>query len=209
MHPLSVVTIKAEEPHCSAEGMHSGIERINWKEIYHQKEDYMKRIIALVEESFEDLELWYPVYRLREAGCTVDIVGPRKGLYHGKYGVPCEVNMTFDEVSAADYDGILVPGGWAPDKLRRYPAVLDIVRQMNADGKPIGQICHAGWVLISAGILNGKTVTSTVGIRDDMTNAGAVWVNEKSVIDGNIISAQSPATLPEYMRDYLSVLLGE
>lgn len=117
--------------------------------------------------------------------------------------------MTFDEVSAADYDGILVPGGWAPDKLRRYPKVLDLVRDMNAENKPIGEICHAGWVLISAGILNGKTVTSTVGIRDDMTNAGATWVDQKSVVDGNIISAQSPSTLPEYMRDYLRVLFGE
>ena len=168
----------------------------------------MKRIIALVDEAFEDLEHWYPVYRLREAGCTVDIVGPKKGMYHGKYGVPCEVTMTFDEVSAADYDGILVPGGWAPDKLRRYPKVLELVRDMNAENKPIGEICHAGWVLISAGILKGKTVTSTVGIRDDMTNAGATWVDQKSVVDGNIISAQSPSTLPEYMRDYLRVLFG-
>ena len=168
----------------------------------------MKRIIAIVEESFEDLELWYPVYRLREAGCIVDIVGPHKGLYHGKYGVPCDVQMTFDEVSAEDYDGILVPGGWAPDKLRRYPVVLDLVRKMNADRKVIGQICHAGWVLISAGILKGVKVTSTVGIRDDMTNAGAIWLDEKSVIDGNIVSAQTPVTLPEYMRDYISVLFG-
>ena len=169
----------------------------------------MKKIIALAEEGFEDLELWYPVYRLREAGCRVDLVAPRAGIFHGKYGVPCEVKLTFDDVNPDDYDGMLVPGGWAPDKLRRYPVLLEMVRKMNADNKPIGQICHAGWVLISAGILKGKTVTSTVGIKDDMTNAGAVWVDEKSVVDGNIISAQSPATLPEYMRDYLRVLFGE
>ena len=105
-----------------------------------------------------------------------------------------------------DYDGLLVPGGWAPDKLRRFPEVLDIVRTIHSRGKVIGEICHAGWVLISAGILKGKTVTSTVGIRDDMTNAGATWVDEKSVVDGNIVSAQVPSTLPDYMKDYIRVL---
>ena len=169
----------------------------------------MKRIIAIIEESFEDLELWYPVYRLREAGCTVDIVGPRKGLYHGKYGVPCDVQMTFDEVSADDYDGILVPGGWAPDKLRRYPAVLDLVRKMHADKKVIGQICHAGWVLASAEILEGRKVTSTPGIRDDLRHAGAVWLDEPCVVDGNLVSARRPPDIPEYEKQLVKVLFGE
>ena len=166
----------------------------------------MKKILTLVDESFEDLELWYPVYRLREEGCQVDLAAKKAGLYHGKYGVPCQVDLTFDEIRADDYDGLLVPGGWAPDKLRRYPEVLEIVRNINSRNKVIGEICHDGWVLISAGILNGKNVTSTVGIRDDMTNAGATWHDVSSIVDGNIVSAQVPSSLPDYMKDYIRVL---
>lgn len=170
----------------------------------------MKKIIALIHESFEDLELWYPVHRLREEGCQVDIVGEKAGhVYHGKYGVPCESTHAFEDINPADYDGILVPGGWAPDKLRRFPVVLDMVRTIYEADKPVGQICHAGWVLISAGILKGKTVTSTPGIKDDMTNAGAIWVDEASVVDGNIISARRPPDLPMYMKDYIKVLFAE
>lgn len=169
----------------------------------------MKKILSFVDEAFEDLELWYPVYRLREEGCQVDLCAAKPGLYHGKYGVPCQVDLTFEDVNPDDYDGLLVPGGWAPDKLRRYPRVLEITRRMNEDNKVIGEICHAGWVLISAGILKGKTVTSTVGIRDDMTNAGATWIDAESVIDGNIVSGQTPPSLPEYMKDYISVLFKD
>jgi protease I len=169
-----------------------------------------KKILALIGEDFEDLELSYPVLRLREEGCLVDLVGEEAGhVYHGKYGVPFASDLSFDQVEAKDYDGILVPGGWAPDKLRRFPKVLQLVREMNDAGKPIGEICHAGWVLISAGILKGRTVTSTPGIRDDMTNAGATWVDEASVIDGNIISARRPPDLPAYMKDYISVLFKD
>ena len=169
-----------------------------------------KKILALIGEDFEDLELTYPVLRLREEGCQVDVVGDQAGFtYHGKYGVPFVSDYAFDEVNPADYDGLLVPGGWAPDKLRRYPEVLNIVRVINDAGKPIGEICHAGWVLISAGILQGKIVTSTPGIKDDMTNAGAVWVDKASVVDGNIVSARRPPDLPEYMKDYIKVLFGK
>ena len=158
----------------------------------------MKKILQLVSDDFEDLELWCPVMRLREAGIQVDLAAEKPGLYHGKYGVPCEVNLSFKDVNSSDYDGVLVPGGWAPDKLRRFPEVLEILRSMNADGKLIGEICHAGWVLISAGILKGRKVTSTPGIKDDMENAGATWLDESCVIDGNIISARRPPDIPEY-----------
>ncbi|MCR4892394.1 MAG: type 1 glutamine amidotransferase [Lachnospiraceae bacterium] len=166
----------------------------------------MKKVLALISEDFEDLEVWYPVYRLREEGCQVDFAAEKPGLYHGKYGVPCEVTISFKDVSSKDYDGLLVPGGWAPDKLRRFPEVLNLVREMNADGKAIGEICHAGWVLISAGILKGRRVTSTPGIKDDMTNAGATWVDEESVVDGNIVSGRRPPDLPRYAKDFISVL---
>ena len=149
----------------------------------------MKRVLQLVSDDFEDLELWCPVMRLREAGVTVDLAAEKPGTYHGKYGVPCEATISFKDVAAKDYDGILVPGGWAPDKLRRYPEILEFIKEMDANNKLIGQICHAGWVLASAGILKGRNVTSTPGIKDDMVNAGATWLDEAVVIDRNIVSA--------------------
>ncbi len=168
-----------------------------------------KRILSLLGEDFEDLELWYPVHRLREEGCIVDLVAEEKGkTYHGKYGVPCTSDYSFAEVEAKDYDGLLVPGGWAPDKLRRFPKVLQLVREMDEAKKPIGQICHAGWVLASAGILKGRKVTSTPGIKDDMMNAGAEWVDEETVVDGNIISGRRPPDLPSYMKAYIKVLFA-
>lgn len=166
-----------------------------------------ERALSLMHDDFEDLEFWYPTLRLQEAGLTVDIAGEKRGaVYHGKYGVPATAGLGFDEAVATDYQVLLVPGGWAPDKLRRIPAVLDLVRQMNEQGRIIGQICHAGWVLVSAGILQGRRVTSTPGIRDDMTNAGAIWVDEPVVIDGNLISSRRPPDLPDYMRAILKSL---
>jgi len=169
-----------------------------------------KKVIALLSEDFEDLELWYPIYRLREEGAEVHLVAEEKNkTYIGKYGVPAKSDYSFEEVNSQHYDGILVPGGWSPDKLRRYTKVLELIREMNADRKPIGQICHAGWVLISARILNGVTVTSTPGIRDDMENAGAIWKDEAVVVDGHIISARRPPDLPPYGKAFCDALAGE
>lgn len=166
-----------------------------------------KKVIALVSDDFEDLELWYPILRLREEGAQVDLVGEEaKKKYIGKFGVPAESDYAFGDVNAESYDAILVPGGWAPDKLRRYPEVIEMVRHMDKAKKPIGQICHAGWVLISAGILEGKTVTSTPGIKDDMTNAGATWVDEAAIADGHIISSRRPPDLPPYMKLFADAL---
>ncbi len=166
-----------------------------------------KKIIQLVSNDFEDLELWYPVLRLREEGATVHIVAEKAGeKYVGKYGVPIISDLSFTEVDPNDYDAILVPGGWSPDLLRRFDEVLHMVRTMNEQQKPVGQICHAGWVLISAKILKGKKVTSTPGIKDDMTNAGAIWLDEAVVVDGNLISSRRPPDLPDYMREFIKVL---
>lgn len=166
-----------------------------------------KKVIQLVSHDFEDLELWYPVLRLREEGATVHIVGDKKEEeYIGKYGVPIVSDFSFKDVNPNDYDAILVPGGWSPDKLRRYEEVLHMVRIMNDQQKTIGQICHAGWVLISANILHGKKVTSTPGIKDDMTNAGATWLDEPVVVDGNLVSSRRPPDLPDYMREFIKVL---
>jgi protease I len=167
------------------------------------------KVINLVHEEFEDLELWYPMLRLREEGITVHLVGEIKGAsYRGKHGVPATADFGFGEVRAGDYDGLLVPGGWAPDKLRRFPECLALVRDMQAAGKPIGQICHAGWVLISAGVLKGKRVTSVGAIRADMENAGALWVDEPVVVDGNLVSSRRPPDLPQYVRAFIRLLAG-
>jgi protease I len=166
-----------------------------------------QRILAFTDEEFEDLEMWYPVLRLREAGALVDVAGPKaKTVYHGKYGVPLTSDLDFGDASVSDYDGLYVPGGWAPDKLRRYEDVLRITREIHAAGKPIAQICHAGWVLISAKIVAGYTMTSTPGIRDDLENAGAVWVDEEVVVDRNIVSGRRPPDLPAFMREFIRVL---
>lgn len=166
------------------------------------------KVLQLLENDFEDLELWYPVLRLREAGIKVELAAAKANeKYIGKYGVPAISDFDFTRVRASDYDALLVPGGWAPDKLRRYPEVLELVREFDAQGKVIGQICHAGWVLISAKILQGRKVTSTPGIRDDMENAGAVWLDEAVVVDQNIVSSRRPPDLPEYMQAFLATLL--
>lgn len=169
-----------------------------------------KKVIALVDSEFEDLELWYPVLRLQEDGATVHLVGDEaKKTYQGKYGVPATSDYAFSDVNACEYDAILVPGGWAPDKLRRYAEVIKLVQEMNKHRKPIGQICHAGWVLISAKILTGKKVTSTPGIKDDMTNAGATWIDAPVVVDGHLISSRRPPDLPAYMKAFCDVLKNE
>jgi protease I len=153
------------------------------------------------------LELWYPILRLQEEGAIVHLAGEKANEpYIGKYGVPAQSDMSYKDVKAEDYDAILVPGGWAPDKIRRFPEVLSLLQQMNDDEKPIGQICHAGWVLISAKILNDKKVTSTPGIKDDMENAGATWFDEPVVVDGHLVSSRRPPDLPDYLREFINVI---
>jgi protease I len=157
----------------------------------------MKKILAIVDDIYEDLELWYPKVRLEEAGHIVEIAGAIEGqTYKGKHGYPCKTDVSFDEIHAIDFDGLLIPGGYAPDKLRRHTKVLDLVREFNNQNKLIGFICHAGWVLISAKILKGRKATSTDAIRDDMENAGALWENSALVIDRNLISSRTPLDLP-------------
>jgi protease I len=167
-------------------------------------------IVSLVHDQFEDLELWYPVLRLREAGSKVLLAGEKAGdLYHGKYGVPATADLAFGAVDPDETDALLVPGGWAPDKLRRFPEVLELVRFMFQASKPVGQICHAGWVLISAGVLEGYKVTSTPGIKDDMTNAGAKWLDEPVVVDRNLVSSRRPPDLPDYLRELIKLLRAQ
>jgi protease I len=166
-----------------------------------------KRVLAFVDDEFEDLEMWYPVLRLREEGAIVDVIGPEKGKkYIGKYGVPLIADLAFDDVVSTDYDGLYVPGGWAPDKLRRYATVIRLTQEFHAAAKPIAHICHAGWVLASAKICQGYTMTSTPGIKDDLENAGAIWVDEEVVVDRNIVSGRRPPDLPAFMRAFIQLL---
>ncbi|MFF2856432.1 type 1 glutamine amidotransferase domain-containing protein [Peribacillus sp. NPDC058002] len=166
-----------------------------------------KKVISLVHHEFEDLELWYPILRLKEEGAIVHLAGEKANeTYIGKYGVPAISEYEYGSIKAEEYDAILVPGGWAPDKIRRFPEVISLIQSMEENKKTIGQICHAGWVLISAKILQGKNVTSTPGIKDDMENAGATWIDKPVVVDGNLVSSRRPPDLPDYLRELINVI---
>ncbi len=166
-----------------------------------------KNVAILAEEIYEDPELWYPYYRLQEAGARVRVIGTGSAqTYLSKHGYPVTVDARADDVSASEFDAVIIPGGFAPDRLRRYPAVLKLVRDAFEQGKVIAAICHAGWVLVSAGVLRGRTVTSVPAIKDDMANAGATWVDREVVRDGNLITSRTPADLPAYCRTIIAAL---
>ncbi len=169
----------------------------------------MKHILAIIDDVYEDLELWYPKIRLEEESWNVVVAAPEaERLYKGKHGYPCVSDAAIADVASDDYDALLVPGGFAPDKLRRDPKVLELVREFDAAGKPIAHICHAGWILISAGVLKGKKTTSTVGIKDDMNNAGAEWIDEPVVIDGNQIASRTPKDLAAFSKALVDMING-
>ena len=166
-----------------------------------------RKVLVLAADLFEDIELLYPIYRLREEEAEVTVAGLTRDPVKGKKGHgPVEVDATVDEVDAGDFDALVVPGGFAPDKLRRSPAVLDLVRAFDGAAKPIAFICHAGWVPISAGILKGRRATSVDAIRDDMVNAGCDWVDEACVVDGNLVSARTPADMGPWTKELLRLL---
>lgn len=154
--------------------------------------------LILVGPEYEDLEVWYPKLRVEEAGITTALAGIGKSSYRGKHGYPCPVDGHVRDFAADDLVGILAPGGWAPDKLRRDADVLRLVRAMDAAGKLVATICHGPWILISAGIVRGRHLTSTVGIRDDVTNAGGLWEDSPVVVHGNLVSARVPKDLPAF-----------
>lgn len=165
------------------------------------------RILTFVEEIYEDLELWYPKYRLMEAGAKVTVAAPVAGKkYSGKHGYPCVSDAAIPEMDARDFDGVLLPGGFMPDKLRRDPLVLKLVRNFHEEGKLVAAVCHGGWIAISAGIYRGKRVTGSPGIKDDLENAGAVWEDAPVVVDGNLVSSRKPDDLPLFVPAMLDVL---
>ena len=166
-----------------------------------------RAVLLLAADDFEDMELLYPLYRLREEEAAVTVAGLDDHPVTGKKGHgPVAVDTTVGQVAAKDFDALVIPGGYAPDKLRRSEAVLDLVRAFDEAGTPIAFICHAGWVPISAKIIKGRRATSVAAIRDDMVNAGADWVDQATVVDGNLISARTPADLGPWMKALLAAL---
>lgn len=168
-------------------------------------------VLILVGPEYEDLEVWYPKLRLEEAGYDTPIAGMGERSYRGKHGYPCPVDGDVRDYSSESLAGVLAPGGWAPDKLRRDSDVLRCVREVHESGRLVATICHGPWILISAGIVRGRRLTSTVGIRDDVINAGAEWIDAPVVIDGNIVSSRVPKDLPAFgtaMVEVLEALAG-
>lgn len=165
-----------------------------------------KRMAILVEDMYEDLELWYPYYRLREEGAVVRIIGPFAKEYHSKHGYPAEADLVADEAKAEEFDGIIIPGGFAPDRLRRYPAILNLVKGVYEKGGLIASICHGAWVIISAGIVKGKQATCFFAIKDDLINAGAIYLDQEVVIDNNLITSRTPQDLPAFLPAIITYL---
>ncbi len=167
-----------------------------------------KKVAILLERDYQDMEVWYPAFRLKEEGAAVLLVGTTAKEYKGKFGYPATADVLIDQLRPADVDAVVIPGGWAPDFLRRFETVLEFVREVHRAGKPVAAICHAGWVLASAGILKGKTATSFSAIKDDVVNAGARWVDQEVVVDGNLITARKPDDLPAFCRELIARLSG-
>lgn len=166
-----------------------------------------RRILMFVDDIYEDLELWYPKLRLIEAGAHVVVAGPQADkVYAGKHSYPCRSDAAIADMDASDFAGVVVPGGFMPDKLRRDPQVLSLVRSCAESGKLVAAICHGGWIPISAGVYRGVRVTGSPGIKDDLVNAGAIWEDAAVVIDRHFVSSRKPDDLPEFCRAILQVL---
>lgn len=166
-----------------------------------------KRILMFVGDIYEDLELWYPKLRLIEAGAEVVVAGGEAGQsYSGKNGYPCVADAAITQIKARDFDGVVVPGGFMPDKLRRDKYVLQLVRDFAEAGKLVAAICHGGWIPVSAKVYKGVRVTGSPGIKDDLENAGAVWEDAPVVIDRHFVSSRKPDDLPDFCRGILEVL---
>ncbi|NLT41765.1 MAG: type 1 glutamine amidotransferase [Anaerolineae bacterium] len=160
-----------------------------------------KTIAILAEDLFEDIELLYPYYRLLEEGASVLVVGSGGAKsYRGKHDIAIDVTTQASAVDPATLDALIVPGGYAPDRMRRHADMVSLVRSVFDRGKLVASICHAPWVPISAGIVRGKKMTGTVSVRDDVVNAGGLWVDQEVVADGNLISSRGPGDLPAFMR---------
>jgi protease I len=165
-----------------------------------------KTVLAFLDDVYEDLELWYPKLRLEEAGYTLKCAAPEIKTYAGKHGYPAVSDLLLRDANSKNFCGLLVPGGFMPDKLRRDTRVLSLTREFFEQGKLVAFICHGGWIPISAKILKGKRVTGSLGIKDDLENAGSIWVNEPVVVDGNLISSRTPRDLAPFGKAMVEFL---
>jgi len=167
-----------------------------------------KKIAILVEDLYQVLEVWYPPLRLKEDGIDVQFIGTgSKDTYGSKEGYPVKVDASIEDVNPKDFDGVIIPGGFAPDILRRYEKVVQFVRQLHDDGKVVAAICHGGWLLVSADIAKGRKATCFFAIKDDLIAAGADYVDEEVVVDGNIITSRKPEDLPAFVREIIKKIL--
>ena len=168
-----------------------------------------KRIAVLVDNLYQELEVWYPLYRFREAGAEVVTVGAEAGAtYKSKVGYPCVAEISYAQADAGVFDGVVCPGGFAPDYIRRDAAAMKFVRELNNQGKLVAAICHGPWICVSAGILKGRKVTSFIAIKDDVVNAGAQWTDAEVVVDRNLVTSRKPDDLPAFMQAALKVIAG-
>ena len=166
-----------------------------------------KTIAILVDNIYQEMEVWYPLYRLREAGANVVTVGAQAGTtYTSKLGYPCAADQAYDQVTAKDFDGVIIPGGYAPDHMRRHARCNQLVHDLNKQGKLVAAICHGGWVLCSSNMLKGRRATSFFAIKDDLANAGALWEDAEVVVDGNLVTSRKPDDLPAFCRAAIEVL---
>jgi protease I len=166
-----------------------------------------KRIAILAENLYQEMELWVPYYRFKEEGAEVKVVGAGDAKsYASKHGYPVSVDVQAEQVKAVEFDAVVVPGGYAPDMMRRHPAMVGLVREAAQQGKVVAAICHAGWMLVSAGVLKGRKATSFFSIKDDLVAAGATWVDQEVVVDGNLITSRRPDDLPAFCRAIVGAL---
>jgi protease I len=163
-----------------------------------------KRIAILIEDMYNEQEFWYPYFRMKEAGAKVTIVGTGAKEYRSKIGMPAPGGVAAESVNASEFDAVIVPGGFAPDRMRRNTAMLNLVRDCFTQRKIVAAICHAGWVLVSAGILKGKKATCVPSIKDDVVNAGATYLDQEVVKDGNLITSRTPDDLPASCREIIA-----
>ncbi|HBV98600.1 MAG: glutamine amidotransferase [Peptococcaceae bacterium BICA1-7] len=165
------------------------------------------KIALFTEDMYNDLEFWVPYYRLIEEGYEVVVVGTgRQAVFNSKFGVPVKADLTSDQVNAGEFAAVIIPGGYAPDKMRIDQGMLRIVRELHSSGRVVAAICHAGWVLVSAGIIKGKKATACAMIKDDLVNAGAEFIDQAVVVDGNLITSRVPDDLPDFCREIIKKL---
>jgi protease I len=166
-----------------------------------------KKIALLVDNIYQEMEVWYPYYRLLEEGAEVVVVAAKAGeTYTSKHGYPIVSDKSYGDVRAADFDGVVIPGGYAPDHMRRHPRSYELVREMDGQNKLVAAICHAGWLLCSAGILKGRKATCFFAIKDDLVNAGATYEDAEVVVDRNLVTSRQPDDLPAFCRAVIGVL---